>query len=60
MTKLKELLLTANRIADIGPLVANMGLGEGDILELYSNRLTNEALNEQIPALKARGVQVDY
>ena len=60
LTKLKELLLTANRIADIGPLVANMGLGEGDILELYSNRLTNEALNEQIPALKARGVQVDY
>ena len=60
LTKLKDLLLTANRIADIGPLVANMGLGEGDILELYSNRLTNEALNEQIPALKARGVQVDY
>ena len=60
LTNLKDLRLTGNQIADIGPLVANMGLGEGDILELYSNRLTNEALNEQIPALRARGVQVLY
>ena len=60
MTNLRWLDLSNNQIEDISPLVANTGLGEGDSVRLFGNRLSDKALNEQIPALKARGVSVGY
>ena len=60
LTNLEELRLEGNQIVDVGPLVASPGLGEGDTIHLSDNPLSDEAINEQIPALEARGVQVDY
>ena len=56
LTSLSLLLLHNNQIQDISPLVANTGLGKGDIVSLRDNPLSDRAINEQIPALKARGV----
>ena len=59
LTNLSLLSLNSNRIEDLSPLVANPGLGEGDKVYLMScNLLSDRALNEQIPALQARGVKV--
>ena len=60
LTRLHWLGLENNRIEDLAPLVANSGLGEGDRLYLSGNPLSDQALNEQIPALQARGVSVAY
>ena len=60
LTNLKRLWLDNNQIEDVSPLVANTGLGEGDEVHLTDNPLSDQALNEQIPALKARGVTVLY
>ena len=60
LTNLNWLGLGGNQIQDIGPLVANPGLGEGDTIHLSGNPLSEEAINEQIPALEARGVDVRY
>ena len=57
---LRWLSLRGNEIQDIGPLVANPGLGEGDTIRLEGNSLSDRAINEQIPALEARGVTVTY
>ncbi|NKB66056.1 MAG: hypothetical protein GKR89_03240 [Candidatus Latescibacteria bacterium] len=60
LTKIESFRLNHNQIRDIAPLVANPGLAEGDFLNLEHNPLGDRALNEQIPALQARGVIVDY
>ena len=60
LTKLGYLHLTRNQIQDIGPLVANMGLSAPDEINLQSNPLSDQAINEHIPALRARGVRVIY
>ena len=60
LTNLQGLHLQYNQIEDISSLVANIGLGEGDKVRLEGNPLSDQALNEQIPALKARGVDVIY
>ena len=60
LTELDELLLSDNDIEEIGPLVANPGLGRGDTLNLYGNPLSDTAVNEQIPALQKRGVEVTW
>ncbi len=52
--------LNQNLIIDVNPLVANPGLGKGDVVYLEGNPLSHHALNEQIPALKARGVRVRH
>ena len=57
---MRWLRLDYNQIEDISPLVANTGLGEGDEVILIDNPLNNQALNEQVPALKSRGVTVYY
>ena len=54
------LQLEGNQIEDIGPLVANTGLGEEDWVVLRDNPLSEMARKEQIPALEARGVNVIY
>ena len=60
LTSLRMLWLPYNQIQDISPLVANTGLGKGDIVSLRGNPLSDLAINEQIPALEARGVSVHY
>lgn len=59
LKNLKFLYLGRNAIADIAPLVANDGLGEGDTINLAENPLSEKALAEDIPALRARGVTVE-
>ena len=60
LTNLRELKLNNNRIEDLTPLIANTGLGAGDDVELKNNPLSDQALTEHIPALKARGISVSY
>ena len=60
LTRLAWLELANNLIEDVAPLVANTGLGEGDRVNLENNPLSDQARSEQIPALQARGVEVQY
>ena len=60
LASLKSLALDDNQIEEIGPLVANSGLGDGTVVNLGGNPLSDQAINEQIPALRARGVNVTY
>ena len=60
LTNLQELWLEDNQIEDLAPLIANAGLGKGDLVNLQNNPLSAQARNEQIPALKERGVSVTY
>ena len=61
MTNLWWLDLEDNQIQDISPLVANSGLVGGmDEVKLGRNPLSDQAINEQIPALEARGVTVRH
>ena len=55
-----SLLLDGNQISDVSSLVDNGGLGEGDTVDLRGNPLSDEALSTQIPALQARGVEVEF
>ena len=60
LTNLHALDIENNLIEDLAPLIANPGLGEDDTIRLKNNPLSDQALNEHIPALKARGVSVSY
>jgi len=60
MPDLAHLWLLQTQITDLAPLVANPGLGTGDIIDIHYNQLSDEARNTQIPALQARGVTVQY
>ena len=75
LTNLLVLVLDYNEIVDLSPLatltnlqvlrltsneVANTGLGGWDEVFLEGNPLSDLARNEQIPALRARGVKVTY
>ena len=60
LNELRWLRLDENQITDLSHLVANPGLGNGDEVYLEGNPLSDQALTEQIPALKARGVDVRY
>ena len=59
LTNLESLFLGNNLILDLSPLVANTGLGTGDVIDLRINRaLSDISLNTHIPALRTRGVTV--
>ncbi len=60
LTGLTELALQRNNIQDISPLVVNMGLGNGDEINLLRNPLSYPSLNTHIPALQGRGVRVSF
>ena len=60
LTRLESLFLRDNQISDAGPLVENQGLGEGDVVNLEANPLSEESLSIHIPQLQARGVSVVY
>jgi len=63
LTNINELVLAENQISDISPLVNNIGLGEGDLVNLKNNNLDlSEGSDdlENIRLLEERGVTVDY
>lgn len=47
-----------NAIVDLAPLVTNADFGTGDRIWLAGNPLSQVALDEQVPALRDRGVVV--
>ena len=57
LTALEELRLADNRITDVGPLLANPGLGHGDLVLLQGNPLSSAA-DGQVADLVAKGVLV--
>lgn len=60
LTNLQYLELQANNISDISPLVENSGLSVGDTVDLRSNPLNSISLNDYIPQLDARGIDVEW
>ena len=60
LTSLTALYLGPNEISDVSPLVANGGLGDGDVVDLRWNPLGETAREEHIPALLQRGVEVRF
>ena len=59
LTSLEELFLQYNLISDIEPLVDNTGIGSGDRIILSRNPLSAQSVNTHVPALRARGANVD-
>jgi len=59
LTNLTSLSLEQNQIANISPLLANTGLSDGDVIYLRDNPLSDTSLNEHIPYLRERGVDVE-
>ncbi len=57
LSNLRLLNLFGNNISDIGPLVANVGLAEGDEVNLNDNPLSDQAFDD-IETLRERGVSV--
>lgn len=60
LVALRDLWLQSNQISDILPLVNNLGLGEGDFVNLRDNPLSDTSINTYIPELQARRVRVYY
>ena len=58
LVQLEELSIIQNRIVDLKPLVDNPGLGQGDLVIVGTNPLSEVSRNEHIPVLEARGVIV--
>ena len=58
LVQLEKLSIIQNRIVDLKPLVDNPGFGQGDLVIVGTNPLSEASLNEHIPALEARGVIV--
>jgi len=58
LTNLKGLVLGGNQISDLSPLVENSGLGAGDLVDFSGNPLSTTSLNDYIPQLEERGVEV--
>ena len=57
LTNLQWLSLNNNQLVDVSPLLTLTNL---QWLDLRDNPLSDEARTEQIPALKARGVSVQF
>ncbi len=60
LINLISLRLDSNRIGDISALVVNTGLGQGDLVDLGDNPLSDTSLYTYIPQLQTRGVIVSY
>lgn len=58
LSKIHLIGLDANKIEDISPLVKNPYLGKGVYVFISGNPLNEKSINEYIPALIARGVNV--
>ena len=55
---LVDLNLRSNAISDVSALARNIGIGDGDHLDLRGNPLSTESIETHIPALLRRGVDV--
>ena len=60
LTQLREVILSINDISDLSPLAANAGLGSGDTVDVRTNPLDDASKTVHIPALRARGVNIDF
>ena len=60
LTNLTELRLAGNGISDILPLVANMGLGRQDTVDVRGSPLSYPSIYTHIPTLQSRGVTVKF
>ena len=58
LANLRQLWLVDNSISDLSPLVANPGLGAGDIVDVTQNPLNNVSIHTHVPTLQSRGVTV--
>ena len=60
LTRLERLYLYDNSISDISPLVANTGLGAGDVVDVRNNPLSATSINTHIPTLRDRGIDLRF
>ena len=60
LTKLTKLHLEWNQISDLKPLVDNIGLSEGNKVDLRGNPLSDISTKVYIPQLEKRGVKVYF
>ncbi len=60
LESLEFLDLSGNAVEDVSALVRNMGLGDGDFLDLRGNPLSAESIETHIPVLLQRGVDVAF
>ncbi len=60
LISLEELDLHNNHISDITALVDNVGIGDGDEVDLRDNPLNHEAYDIHIPDLQTRGVNLSF
>ena len=60
LTNLTWARMERNNISDVSPLVANTGLGAGDEVHVRGNPLNRASIETHIPALKRRGVAVEF
>jgi len=60
LPELSRLYLDCTAVREIDALVANMGIGEGDYVDLRGDPLSQNALCASIPTLEARGADVAY
>ena len=60
LANLISLQLSYNSISDLSPLVVNIGLGDGDEVDVRGNPLSYLSINTHIPALQNRGVTVRF
>ena len=60
LTNLFFVGLWDNHISDISPLVANVGFGQGEEVNVSENPLSETSINVHIPALQSRGIEVHF
>lgn len=60
LTNLQHLYLNRNQIIDIGPLLDNPGIGKRDKIALRGNPLSDYSINNLIPQLEERKVNLSY
>ena len=60
LVSLDDLDLQSNRVSNVLPLVQNAGLDAGDDVDLRLNPIRQTSLDDDIPALKSRGVAVHH
>ena len=60
LTNLFFVGLWDNHISDIAPLVANVGFGQGEEVNVSENPLSETSINVHIPALQSRRVEVHF
>ncbi len=58
LEKLISVILDYNLVKDIKPLVDNKGIGKGTTITLRNNPLSDQSINEYIPQLLARGINI--